>query len=92
MDRDDDNLPAKPLVIGISSRALLDLEQEDKIFKIQGTQAFIDYQREHRNELIPKGLPSTAIRRFFLTREIVLFNVVGWWSLRGSRSRIWKLP
>jgi 5'-nucleotidase len=62
MDRDDDNLPAKPLVIGISSRALLDLEQEDKIFKIQGTQAFIDYQREHRNELIPKGVAFPLIK------------------------------
>ncbi len=51
-----------PLVIGISSRALLDLESEDKVFKSKGTQAFIDYQREHRNELIPKGVAFPLIK------------------------------
>jgi 5'-nucleotidase len=55
-------LPGTPLVIGISSRALLDLEEENKIFKTQGTQAFIDYQREHRSKLIPKGVAFPLIK------------------------------
>jgi 5'-nucleotidase len=62
MEQKGNNSQSKPLVIGISSRALLNLEKEDTIYKTQGTQAFIDYQREHRNELIPKGVAFPLIR------------------------------
>lgn len=62
MDREADNFPGKPLVVGISSRALLDLEEEDKIFRSQGTQAFIDYQREHRSKLIPRGVAFPLVK------------------------------
>jgi 5'-nucleotidase len=62
MDSAADKSLSKPLVIGISSRALLDLEKEDKIFRTQGTQAFIDHQREHRDELIPKGVAFPLIK------------------------------
>lgn len=51
-----------PLVIGISSRALLDLENEDKIYRSEGTQSFIDYQRDHRKEAIPKGVAFPLIK------------------------------
>jgi 5'-nucleotidase len=46
----------KPLVIGLSSRALLNLEKEDVVFKEQGVEAFIQYQRENQDVLIPKGV------------------------------------
>jgi 5'-nucleotidase len=62
MDSAADKSPAKPLTIGISSRALLDLEKENKIFRTQGTQAFIDHQREHRDELIPMGVAFPLIK------------------------------
>ena len=32
------------LVVGISSRALFDLEEEDKIYKSKGLKAFIEYE------------------------------------------------
>jgi 5'-nucleotidase len=43
------------LVIGISSRALFDLEEEDRIFQDQGLQAFIDYQRNHEATALRPG-------------------------------------
>jgi 5'-nucleotidase len=52
----------KPLVIGISSRSLLDLEKEDAVYRKLGPQAFIDYQREHQEELIPKGVAFRLIK------------------------------
>jgi 5'-nucleotidase len=48
--------PDDSLVIGISSRALFDLDQEDKIFREQGTVAFIEYQRSHEDEIIERGV------------------------------------
>ena len=38
---------SKPLVIGISSRALFNLEQENKIFEEQGVEAYEAYQVAH---------------------------------------------
>ena len=45
------------LVIGISSRALFDLEEENKIFEEQGLKAYSDYQIQHENDPL---LPGTA--------------------------------
>lgn len=54
-----------PLVIGISSRALFDLEAENHIYETQGLQAYISYQRDHENEVLPKG-PAFALVEAFL--------------------------
>ena len=35
------------LVVGISSRALFDLEVENQIFVEQGWKAYAEYQKEH---------------------------------------------
>jgi len=43
------------LVIGISSRALFDLEDEDRIFQTEGLRAFIDYQRTHEDVILCPG-------------------------------------
>ena len=48
--------PADSLVIGISSRALFRLDDEDCIYRAAGTQAFIDYQRQHEDDAIPKDV------------------------------------
>ena len=45
---------SKPLVIGISSRALFNLEQENKIFEGQGVEAYEAYQVAHENENLQK--------------------------------------
>ena len=43
------------LVVGISSRALFDLEEENKIFEEQGLEAFAKYQEEHENDILKPG-------------------------------------
>ena len=43
------------LVIGISSRALFNLEKENQIYKEQGLEKYIQYQLEHENEILQPG-------------------------------------
>ncbi|MBX9602357.1 MAG: 5'-nucleotidase [Bryobacteraceae bacterium] len=43
------------LVIGISSRALFDLEEENKIFEDHGLEAFLAFQRDHEKDLLKPG-------------------------------------
>lgn len=43
------------LVIGISSRALFDLEEENRIFEEQGLEAYSCYQREHEDDVLAPG-------------------------------------
>jgi 5'-nucleotidase len=46
---------SKLLVIGISSRALFDLDEEDRIFRTEGLQAFVDYQRKNEDVVLRPG-------------------------------------
>lgn len=46
---------ADKLVIGISSRALFDLEHENRLFDDQGVDAFAHYQRAHEDEPLRPG-------------------------------------
>jgi 5'-nucleotidase len=50
------------LVVGISSRALFDLEAENKIFEEQGLDAYIEYQREHENDILKPGTAFPLIK------------------------------
>src|SRR5688572_3697906 len=43
------------LVIGVSARALFDLDLEDQLFRREGLQAYIQYQIEHENEVLGPG-------------------------------------
>ena len=40
------------LVIGVSSRALFDLEEENRIFEQEGLRAYCDYQIAHENDIL----------------------------------------
>ena len=44
-----------PLVIGISSRALFDLEEENRIFEEKGLADYIRYQQAHEKDVLPQG-------------------------------------
>ena len=46
---------SKCFVIGISSRALFNLEKEDEIFRTQGSKAYSDYQIAHEDEILKPG-------------------------------------
>ena len=53
-----------PLVIGISSRALFDLEAENRIFEEQGLHAYEDYQVRHEQVILPKGPAFPLVEAF----------------------------
>ena len=44
------------LVVAISSRALFDLEQSNRVFDEQGVAAYHAYQREHEDEILAPGI------------------------------------
>jgi 5'-nucleotidase len=46
---------AGSLVVGISSRALFDLEEENKLFQDQGIVAYRKYQKERENDILKEG-------------------------------------
>lgn len=50
------------LVVGISSRALFDLEEENKIYEEQGLKAYCDYQIEHENDILKPGTAFPLIK------------------------------
>lgn len=56
------------LVIGISSRALFDLEAEEAIFRNQGLQAYRRHQIEHENQVLKPGAG------FALARALLKLN------------------
>lgn len=50
------------LVVGISSRALFDLEYENRIYEEQGLQAYLEYQRAHEQDILKPGTAFPLIR------------------------------
>jgi 5'-nucleotidase len=50
------------LVVGISSRALFDLREEDEVFRDQGLEAYRAYQLEHENRLLKPGTGFRLVR------------------------------
>lgn len=50
------------LVVGISSRALFDLEEENEIFEKEGLKAYSKYQIEHENDILKPGTAFPLIK------------------------------
>lgn len=59
---------SKLLVIGISSRALFDLEAENRVFEAEGLEAYRAYQKQHRDDI---PIPGTA---FPLVKALLQLN------------------
>lgn len=57
------------LVVGISSRALFDLEEENKIFEEEGLEAYSKYQREHENVPLKPGTAFPLIKALHKLNE-----------------------
>ena len=53
-----------PLVIGISSRALFDLEEENRIFEQEGLDAYAHYQIENESKILQPGAGFQLIKAF----------------------------
>ena len=60
----------EPLVIGISSRALFDLEAENRVFEEQGLRAYYAYQRAHEKDVIPPGPAFQLVKAFLNLNKI----------------------
>lgn len=54
----------EPLVIGISSRALFNLECENQIYENEGVSAYEEYQVKHENEVLQKGSAFQLVKAF----------------------------
>ncbi len=53
---------SKYLVLGISSRALFDLEKENKIFEESGLEKYTEYQIKHENDILEPGTGFSLIK------------------------------
>jgi len=54
----------RKLVIAVSSSALFDLSESDKVFREQGAKAYKAYQEEHLDDVLGKGVAFPFVRRF----------------------------
>ena len=59
------------LVVGVSSRALFNLEKENEIFKREGIVGFRKYQLEHEDELLEKGTAYQLVEALLKLNEYV---------------------
>lgn len=55
--------------IGISSRALFDLEVENAIFENQGVEAYVDYQIAHEKDVLAPGAAFALIQSFLALNQ-----------------------
>jgi len=51
------------LVVAISSRALFDLEESNRIFEQHGVEAYYRYQLEHENEVLAPGIAFPLVKK-----------------------------
>jgi 5'-nucleotidase len=69
MSNKQELLREAPLRIGISTRALFNLEKEHAVFVEQGVQAYAKLQRERENSLIAKGTGFEVVERLLRLNE-----------------------
>ncbi|AUG53167.1 5'-nucleotidase [Thalassospira marina] len=58
------------LVIGLSSSALFDLKDSDKIFREHGEKVYREYQRQHQENPLKKGVAFSFIRRILTLNQL----------------------
>lgn len=58
------------IVVGISTRALFDLEKENKIFEEQGIEAYREYQEANENVPLNKGVAFPFIKRLLTINKV----------------------
>ena len=61
----------KLLVVGISSRALFDLEAEEKIFRSAGLAAYRRHQIEHENDILKPGAGFALVRALLKLNQLI---------------------
>ena len=58
------------LVIGVSSRALFDLNRENEIYEKEGLEAYCQYQLEHENDVLEPGTGFALIEAILRINDI----------------------
>jgi 5'-nucleotidase len=56
------------LVVAISSRALFDLDESNRLFENEGVEAYSRYQMQHEEETLARGVAFPLIRRLLALR------------------------
>src|SRR5215831_18277181 len=51
------------LVVAISSRALFDLEESNRVFENEGVEAYYEYQLEHEDEVLAPGIAFALVKK-----------------------------
>ncbi len=64
------------LVVGVSSRALFDLEQENEVFNNEGIEGFRKYQLEHESEILKQGTAFPLIQSLLRLNTIANKQIV----------------
>lgn len=64
------------LVIGVSSRALFDLDEENRIYDEQGLAAYAAYQIEHENDILKPGSGFALVKALLKLNELRKERVV----------------
>ena len=59
----------RKLVIAVSSSALFDLSESDRVFREQGPKAYREYQKENLDVVLEKGVAFPFVRRFLHINE-----------------------
>lgn len=59
------------LVVGISSRALFDLEEENKIYEEKGLQEYSEYQIDHENDILRPGAGFQLVKSLLRINSLV---------------------
>jgi len=59
----------RKLVIAVSSSALFDLSESDRVFREQGSKAYKEYQKENLDVVLEKGVAFPFVRRFLNINE-----------------------
>lgn len=59
------------LVVGISTRALFDLDEAHRVFEREGVEAYTKYQLDHVNETLPTGTGYPLVRGLLRINELV---------------------
>lgn len=58
------------LVVGVSSRALFDLERENRIYEEEGVAAYEEYQRAHEQEILQPGSAFQLVKAMLRLNEM----------------------
>lgn len=64
------------LVIGVSSRALFDLEEENAIFETEGIEGYRRYQEQHEATLLEKGTAFPLVERLLALNVLASSPIV----------------